>query len=184
MKTQGDRYIGGGKLYFTPVGGGAEFEIGEVQEATINTSVEFAEAWSKDSVMAKLVERVAKKIDASGKFSTQKLNLKNTAMFMLGTETTETFEIGETLPDGTTATAQVVIPKITAGNKPVVEGQLKFIGDEDGAKKPVIVIPSVVLTPSGDLPLIVDEFAKLSFDFAILQVDDRLYDEYTMTVGA
>ncbi|MGB7402701.1 MAG: hypothetical protein WA916_08970 [Arcobacter sp.] len=183
MITSGDRYIGGGKIFFTPKDG-EEVEIGEIQEATISTSVEFAEAWSKDTSMAKLVERIAKKVDASGKFSTQKVNLTNTAMFLLGTEATEDFVTGDTLPDGTTATADVTIAKIIAGNKPVVEGELKFIGDEDGAKKPVIVIPSVVLTPSGDLPMIVDEFAKLSFDFAILQTGGKLFDEYLMDVGA
>lgn len=182
MITQGDRYIGGGKVFFTPTNG-TEFEVGEIQEATITNSVEFAEAFSKDTVIKKLVERVAKSINASGKFSTQKLNLTNIAMFVLGKEGSDTFEIGDELPDGTTATEQVVIPKITAGDNPVIDGSLKFIGDEDGPKKPVIVVPSVVLTPSGDLPLIVEEFASLSFDFAILETDGRLYDEYIMDVG-
>lgn len=182
MLTNGDRYIGGGKMFFTP-DGGVEAEIGEIQDATISNSVEFAEAFSKDTVMKKLVERVAKSLSASGKFTTQKLNLTNTSMYLLGTESTETFETGEELPDGTTATEQVIIPKITAGDNPVVAGALKFVGDEDGPKKPVIKIPSVVLTPSGDLPMIVDEFAQLSFDFAILETDGRLYDEYIMTVG-
>lgn len=182
MITSGDRYIGGGKFYFTPKGG-TEFEIGEIQEAAISHSVEFADAFSKDTVMKALVEKVAKSISASGKFSTQKVNLKNLSMFMLGTETSESFTAGDTLPDGTVATADIVIPKIEAGNKPIVEGSLKFVGDEDGAKKPVIVVPSAVITPNGDLPMIIEEFAKLNFDFAILKTNGKLYDEYIMDVA-
>lgn len=185
MITSGDRYIGGGKVFFIPKDS-TEIEIGEVQEATISQNVEFADAFSRDTVMKTLVEKVVKSIEGSGKFSTQKVNVKNLAMFLLGNETTEDFTTGDTLPDGSTAGADVTIVKIEAGTNPVVEGALKFVGDEDGAKKPVLVIPSVVITPSGDMPLIADDFTNLSFDFAILKQagSEKLYDEYLMDVGA
>jgi len=184
MITQGDRYIGGGILEFKKSGETTWVEIGEIQEAKINMSVTFADAFSKDRVQKKLVEKVAKEINSTTSFSTQKVNVHNLAMFLLGTESTENYSIGDELPDGSIATEATTAVKIKAGDNPVIEGSLRFIGDEDGAKKPVILIHQAVITPSGDLPMIVDEFANLSYEGAILETDDGFYDEYLMDVGA
>lgn len=181
-----DRYIGGGKLFFIPlVNGvvGTEVEIGEVQEANLSFSVQTADAYSKDSVMKKLVDKVAKEISATIKFTTQIRNAKNTAMAMFGTEKTETFAIGDTLPDGTTAATEVEIPVIEAGTQPIVEGQLKFVGDEDGKHKPVLIVYNAVITPTGDIGYIVDDFSKLSFEGAVLETEKGYAKEYRMTVS-
>jgi len=179
---QNDRYIGGGTLWFTPVGG-TEYEIGEVQSAEIEISTETKDAMNKDQVISKKVAKVVTSITASLKFETQITNATNTAMFMLGTETTEDFTTGDTLPDGTTATADVSIPVITAGTNPLVEGSFKFVGDEDGDTKPVLVVPSAVVTPSGSVGYIVDDFTKLSFSGEVLETAGVFYKEYRMTVA-
>jgi len=183
---QNDRYIGGGKIFFTPlVNGvqGTQFEIGEVQEGTLSFNVTTADAFSKDNVMKTLVAKVATSIDATLKFSTQIRNSKNTAMAMLGAESTETFAIGDTLPDGTTAAAEVVIPVIKAGTNPIIEGQVKFVGDEDGDKKPVLVVYNAVLTPTSDIAYISDDFSQLSFEGAVLKTANGYADEYTMEIA-
>jgi hypothetical protein len=185
MKTTGNRYIGGGKLFFTSVKAPNErVEIGEVQEATLTIGVETKDAFSKDTVMKKLVEKVATSITATLKFTTQIRNAHNTAMAMLGTRDTKDFEIGDTLPNGTIATATTVVPLINVGTRPIIEGQLKFIGDEDGAKKPVLLIFNAVITPTSDIGYIVEDFTKLAFEGAVLETDDGLAKEYRMTVGA
>lgn len=185
MKTTGDRYIGGGKLFFTPNKAAAvRVEIGEIQECTLSMSVETKDAFSKDTVMKKLVEKVATAINASLKFTTQIRNKNNTAMAMLGSELTKTFEIGDTLPNGTVATAQVAIPYIKAGTDPIIEGKLEFVGDEDGAKQAVLVVHNAVITPTGDVSYISEDFSVLSFEGAVLETADGLVDEYEITVGA
>lgn len=185
MITTGDRYIGGGKLFFKEnKAGSTEVEIGEVQSASLKIGVETKDAFSKDSTMKKIVEKVATAITATITFETQITNAHNTAMAMLGTNKTETFAIGSTLPDGSTATAETVIPVIEIGTKPIIEGQLKFVGDEDGAKKPVLLVFNAVITPTGDIGYIVEDFTKLSFEGAVLETDDGYAKEYRMTVGA
>lgn len=184
MITKGNRYIGGGRLYFKANKDGAtEVEIGEVQSATLKVGVETKDAFSKDQTMKKLVEKVAIAINATISFETQITNAHNTAMAMLGSENTETFEIGETLPDGTIATAQTVVPVILVGTKPIIEGQLKFVGDEDGATKPVLLIFNAVITPTGDIGYIVEDFSKLTFEGAVLKTDEGYAKEYRMTVA-
>lgn len=185
MITSGERYIGGGKLFFTENKVGAtEVEIGEVQSATLKVGVETKEAFSKDTTMKKLVEKVATAINATIAFETQITNAHNTAMAMLGTSTTETFAIGDTLPDGTVATAETIVPVIEVGTRPIIEGQLKFVGDEDGAKKPVLLVFNAVITPTGDIGYIVEDFTKLAFEGAVLETDEGYAKEYRMTVGA
>lgn len=185
MITSGERYIGGGKLFFKEnKANSVEVEIGEVQTATLKIGVETKDAFSKDSTMKKLVEKVATAINATITFETQITNAHNTAMAMLGTQGSETFAIGDTLPDGTIATAQTVVPVIEVGTKPIIEGQLKFIGDEDGEKKPVLLVFNAVITPTGDIGYIVEDFSKLTFEGAVLKTDEGYAKEYRMNVGA
>lgn len=184
MITKGGRYIGGGKLLFRESKDGAVFvEIGEVQSATLKIGVETKDAFSKDTTMKKLVEKVATAINATIAFETQITNVHNTAMAMLGSVDSETFAIGDTLPDGTVATSETVIPVIEVGTRPIIEGELKFVGDEDGAKKPVLHIFNAVITPTGDIGYIVEDFSKLSFEGAVLETADGYAKEYRMKVG-
>ena len=172
MITKGERYIGGGKLFFKEnKAGSTEVEIGEVQSATLKIGVETKDAFSKDTTMKKLVEKVATAINATIAFETQITNAHNTAMAMLGSANSETFAIGDTLPDGTVATASTVIPVIEVGTRPIIEGQLKFVGDEDGAKKPVLLVFNAVITPTGDIGYITEDFTKLAFEGAVLKTD-------------
>ena len=184
MITSGDRYIGGGKLFFTSKEAGSiEVEIGEVQSATFKIGVETKDAFSKDQLMKKMVEKVATSITATISFETQITNAHNTAIAMLGSEDTEVFAIGDTLPDGTVATVSTTIPVIKVGTKPIIEGQLKFVGDEDGAKKPVLLIFNAVIIPTGDIGYIVEDFSKLTFEGAVLETAEGYAKEYRMTVA-
>lgn len=177
---QNNRYIGGGKLYFTPKGG-AEFEIGEIQSASVEISSETKDALNKDKVISLKVAKVVTSVSATLKFETQITNAKNTAMFMLGTEDTETFETGATLPDGSTATAQTTIPVLKAGTNPLIEGAFRFVGDDAGDAVPVLQIPYAVVSPEGSFGYIVDDFTKLSFNGEILQDENGVfYKEYRM----
>lgn len=184
MITEGERTIGGGRLFFKENKVGAVLvEIGEVQTATLKIGVETKDAYSKNTSMKKLVEKVATAITATISFETQITNAHNTAMAMLGSESSKTFQIGDTLPDDTIATALTVIPVIKMGTRPIIEGELKFIGDEDGAKKPVLIIFNAVIIPTGDIGLITEDFTKLAFEGAVLETDEGYADEYIMTVA-
>lgn len=178
-----DRYIGGGKLFFTPVDG-VEVEIGEIQSAQLSFAVTTQDAFSKDQAMKKKVDKVVTDVSASIKFSTQKINIHNTAMSFFGEVETESFSIGDTLPDGTVAVADVDIPVIRGGKKPLIEGKLRFVGDEDGDTKPVLVIYHASISPTGDFGYITDSWSTLSFEGEVLETDDGFADEYRMSVGA
>lgn len=180
-----DRYIGGGKLFFRSTKAGAtEVELGEVQDVNFKVNVTTKDAFVKDGVMKRLVAKVATEITSTVSFSVQKLDINNMAMAMLGSVSTKTFDVGSMLPDNTTATASKTIPVIKVGDNPIIEGQLRFIGDEDGEQKPVLLIFNAVITPNGDISYITEDFSKLSFEGAVLKTADGYAEEYRMTVGA
>ena len=97
MRTIGDRYIGGGKMFFTPFKKDGtpdtEFEICEVQSGQLTWNIEKKEAFSKDRVIKQMVEQIVTSIDGVFKFTTQKFTLKNLAMSRMGKLEVESFDI-------------------------------------------------------------------------------------------
>ena len=179
------RYLGGGELYWKPNKVGAvERKLAEVQDFTLKPTVDKKEAFSKASIMKTLVAYVVTGYNLTVSFSVQKMDIEVMAMALGGTVSNEVFAIGATLPDMTVATKSTTIPVIRVGSNPLIEGQLRFIGDEDGDQKPVLLIHNSAITTSGDIPMITEDFAKLSFEGAVLKTDKGYTDTYLMTVGA
>lgn len=187
MRTLGDRYIGGGRLFFTPLKKdgtlGTEFEIGEVQSGELNFNVEKKDAFSKDRVIKQLVEQVVTKIDSTFKFNTQKLKTENLVLAKMGKKEDISYAIGDTLPDGTVATKAGTYVAIKMAENPIQKGQIRFVGDEDGASKPVLLLYSVALAPASGFNYFTEEFATLEFEAAVLKTDEGYGTEFWMEVG-
>lgn len=176
------RYIGGGKVFFTPKGG-TEREIGECQSANVSIETELAEAINRDNCMAVKAGKMVKAINGKVEFTTQNINLDNMAMSMLGKVEDVAFKTGDTLPDGTTATADISIKCIKAGQMPILEGALKFVGDSCGDEKPVLVIHNAIISPNGTFEYITEEYQKLGFSGEVLKADKGYFEEYRMAVA-
>jgi hypothetical protein len=102
------------------------------------------------------------------------------ALAMLGTLSTETFAIGDTLPDGTVATAEVIIPVVRGGVVPLIEGKVRIVGvNVTGTANPVLEVPMCVLTPSGDIrDYFASEHVKIAFEGEILESNGEYFKEY------
>lgn len=178
-----ERYIGGGKIYIKLKGETEWREVGEIQKATVRGEVETVEAINYDSCMAITSARAPKKFTGSAEFSTNNINIENMAIAMLGKIEDVTFNTGDTLPDNTTATKEITIKCIKAGKSPIIEGSLKFIGDECGDVKPVFDIHNAIITPAEPFDYIAQEFQQLGFKAEILKTQKGYYDEYRMAVS-
>ncbi|NOQ31516.1 MAG: hypothetical protein GQ570_10365 [Helicobacteraceae bacterium] len=178
-----ERYIGGGKLYFAKFNGvdyDTEVEIGEIQSASLKVNANYTDALSKDTGVAKKVDKVATSTDSSISFTTQNVNKENMAMAMFGDLTTETFAIGELLPDGTVATAEVTIPVIIGAQQPKVEGKLRLVGvNVTGTEDPVLLVHHAAITPSGDVrDYFADKHSTLGFDGEVMEINGEYFKEY------
>jgi len=180
-----ERYIGGGKIFFSKYNGttyDAEVEIGEIQSATLKVDTTEADAFSKDTGISKKVDKVVTKVDSSLSFTTQNVSKENMAMAMFGSNTTENFLAGDTLPDGTVATADVSIPVILGAENTIIEGSLKFVGvNTTNGANPVLVIKHAYIKPSGDVrDYFADKHATLAFTGEIAEVNGEYFKEYFM----
>jgi len=179
-----ERYIGGGKLFISKWNGStydAEVEVGEIQSATLKVSQTYADAISKDNGIGKKVDKVSTATDATISFTTQNVNKINIAMAMFGGDTqTETFAIGDTLPDNTVATVETILPVINGATLSKVEAKIRIIGvNISGSDNPVLLVHHVVLTPSGDIrDYFADKHTTLGFDGEIMEVTEGYFKEY------
>ncbi len=177
------RYVGGGKVYFANYNGTdyeQEREIGEVLGANLKLSPSYADAVSKDSGMAKKVDKVITSTEASISFETQNVNKENMAIAMMAELSEKTFAIGDMLPNGRTAKEEKTVTVLQGGLVSKVQGRLKIVGlNVTGGDDPVLEIPMVVLTPSGDIrDYFTDKHSTISFDGEILESSGKYFTEY------
>ncbi len=182
------RYIGGGRLFFTPYENGAygaDIEIGEVKDFSLNIALTSADAISQDSGPELVVEDVVTKSDAKVSFTTQNLNDNNRALAHMGTLTSEVFAIGDTLPDGTVATEETTVAKIIGMDKTQLKGKLRVVSEpiNDSAKRPVLIIPMCSVRPSASVGYIMTDFAKLQFEGKAQNTADGFFTEYVMDIA-
>lgn len=179
-----ERYIGGGTLHISKWNGttyDTEVEVGEIQSAALKISQDYVDAFSKDSGIQKKVDKVAKSTSATISFTTQNVNKANMAMAMFGSDTeTETFAIGDTLPDNTVATVETIIPVINGATLSKIEAKVRIIGvNVTGSNNPVLLVHHAVITPTGDVrDFFADKHSTLGFDGEILEVADGYFKEY------
>lgn len=181
------RLLGGGRLYFERYNGtdyDPKIEIGEVKKATLKVAVTYKEAYVKDDGVQKKVEKVPVETGASFNYTTQNVNVENVAMAMMGIVGTESFDVGDTLPDGSTATEAIDIPVIRGGAETKVEGRLTFVGKNIASgDHPVCLMHHVVTTPAGDArDYYADDFNNVGFENEIIKLDteNELFKEYFM----
>ena len=178
-----ERYIGGGKIYLSLYNGtdyDAEVEIGEVQSANLKITTEEADAFAKDTGIKKKVDKVVTSIDSNLSFTTQNVNKNNMAMGMFGSSETETFAIGDTLPDGTVATEEIIIPVIVGGNNPVIQAKIKIIATNiSGDNNPVLLIHHAFIKANGDVrDYFADKHTTLGFEAEVVEMNGEYFKEY------
>lgn len=182
------RYIGGGRLYFTPYVDGAygiEVEIGEVKDFSLSITPSTVEAIAQDDGEQVEVEDVVMKVVTELSFSTQNLNKENRTMAYMGVQTTETFDIGDTLPDGTVATESTTIDKITGLENVNLRGKLRCVSApiNNSAEYPVLVVYMGSIRPKSSVGYILTDFAKLDFSGKVIKTDNGWFDEYLLPVA-
>lgn len=174
-ETPIERYLGGGRVYFEKLNADGtheeQREIGEIQNLTISVKLEKEQAFSQDDGPAELVMELEKKKDMSLKFATQNVDKNNLALVLYGTSGTNTYAIGETLPNGEVATVETIVPTIQIGTSSIVEGRFVFISNAgtDKIKRKKWTFNKVSLSMEGDFALMSDKFVTIPMTATVLK---------------
>lgn len=181
-----ERYIAGGRLFFarlnTSTGTyGTEYEIGEVVEATIESEKEFVDAFNRDSGQSVLAQKALKKEGYTLSYKTQNINVDNLKLALGALGETVNYAVGAKLPNGKVATVAGTYTKLIAGSDPIIEGRLKFVSAPIVGKQRVTELPRAFLESSGQLGLMMEEFATLEGKGSAMKDENgHYYIEYVM----
>jgi len=180
--TDTTQYLGGGRLFFKEEGATDYIEIGGVQDFSYNISVETVKALDKTSCTTTTSKVNAKSVGGSVTFTTQNIIKENLRLALFGKASVVNYDVGDELPDGTTASEAVAVDKIEAGKKPVIEGAIKFVGSPCDGKTPVYDFYRVVLSPNGDISPLSEDYMNIPFSGEMLsKVEDgtpKYFDLY------
>lgn len=181
------RYLGGGRLYFEKKVNGvlsAKKEIGDVKEFKITTAIETIEAESESGSTPEVVDEVVTKATYTISFSTMQVDKDTLVLALLGTLGTKQYSSGDTLPDGSTASAATTYTTIDP-TQDLVEGRVTFVSSPKRGKKRVVIFHNVNLKFNADLLLQSKEFVTIPFEGKVLRDDSvtegsaffRIYEE-------
>lgn len=154
-----------GKLYFTLEEDGAvEFEIGLVQKVSFSTDTTEAKVMDKSAAADRTFDVATTSATSTLSYETQDVKPEVLAQALRAKIEDITYEVGDELPDGTTATEQTTIKRLTGDPMTQMKGKFRFessVATTDGY--PQLTIPSAFVKPDGTFDLIADDFISLSF---------------------
>ncbi len=177
---KGNLFLSGGTLYMIPINNGVEgtkVDMGAT-EITISRDTTTAQAFTKSGGLKQKIAEVVTEESYAMKIKSNSFSPANLAA-ALGSEAKEvTIAMGETLPNGETATEDTKFIKIAAGTNPLITAKLIFEGVPVQGKRVVCVIHEANVKFSGDLPLMSEEFATVDFEATAVKTDNGYYDHY------
>jgi len=180
------RRVGGGTFWFEELLSTGLYdvkrEIGECSDVNFKVDASTTDAMNHDGAIPVVSDTAVTDMKATLSFKTNNFDTPNMAMALYGTAATETFAIGATLPDGTVAAVETIVPVVTGADKPLLKGRLTFMSNQAvGDKMPVLVIPIAAVSSTGDIAYISKDFGQLSFEGKVLKHDtDGYFKEYLM----
>jgi hypothetical protein len=169
MAASNSTYLGGGQLFLKMAGALAFIELGLIQDLTIATAVETKKVLDKSGSIAQTFEEIMTKSEHTVKFSTQDISTDILRMMFLGTVTTAVVNPAVGLP-GHVAGATTVTT-IEAGKGGQWIGEMRFESNTAVGAERSVYFHKIALKPEGDLALIIDDFAKVTFSGTCVKND-------------
>jgi len=166
------RYLGGGRLYFERLVDGVlqeKKEIGEVKDFKITANVETADVETFEGAFPATVDSIVTKQNYSISFTTNQVDKDTLLLALFGEVTQKTYNQGDTLPDGSTATGGETYNIIDVGMFDNIQGRVTFVSTPARGKKKVVVFNKVALTTNGDIVLQSREFVTVGFTGKVLE---------------
>lgn len=179
MANDVELYLGGGKLFMQKLGGVEKVDMG-VQTLSLSREVTTKEAFSRAFGTKQRIEEVVVDDSFTLKGTINNMSAK-ILEFALGSEI-ERLEVndGGTLPNGerNSSGKTIVFSRLKAGSNPTFKAKLIFEGVAVSGKQSMFVAYEANIKLNGELSLVSDDFAEVSFEAKLTRSDEGIYDHY------
>lgn len=179
MANDVELYLGGGKLFMQKLGGVEKVDMG-VQTLSLSRETATKEAFTRAFGTKQRIEEVIVDDSFTLKGTINNMSAK-ILEFALGSNV-ESVEVadGETLPNGerNSSGKTIVFSRLKAGSSPTFKAKLIFEGVPVSGKQSMFVAYEANIKLSGDLNLVSDDFAEVSFEAKLNKTDEGIYDHY------
>lgn len=161
-------YLAGGIMYIQPylkdgTLGDQKYDMGAT-EVTLTKDTQSVSAFTRAGGLKQKIAQVVTEESYTIKITSNSFSPANLE-YALGAKLEKiTIQKGELLPDNEIAQKSTNFIKIEAGRNPIIKAKLIFVGTPVQGKKVVAIIHEADIKMSGDLSLMSEDFASLSFE--------------------
>ena len=147
-------------------------------EVTITRDTITAAAFTRSAGLKQKITEIVTEENYTMKITCNSFSPANLAN-ALGSSIKEVeFKFGDILPNGELSDGEYRYIKIEAGTNPLLKAKLLFVSTPVQGKRVVAVIHEANIKMSGDLPLMSEEFATMSFEGSANKTDEGYYTHY------
>lgn len=181
--TQKDNlYLAGGIIYIQPYLkdgslGDEKYDMGAT-EVTLTRDTQSATAFTRSGGLKQKIAEVVTEENYTLKITCNSFSPANLANALGSSVEEVAFQEGETLPSGEIADGAYKYVKINAGTNPLLKAKLIFVGSPVAGKRVIAIIHEANIKMGGDLPLMSEDFATMSFEGSANKTDEGYYTHY------
>ncbi|TLD81297.1 hypothetical protein [Helicobacter trogontum] len=181
--TQKDNlYLAGGIMYIQPYlqdGSLSEekYDMGAT-EVTLTRDTQSATAFTRSGGLKQKIAEVVTEENYTMKITCNSFSPANLAN-ALGSRIEEVvFQENEILPSGEVSDGEYKYVKISAGTNPLLKAKLIFVGIPVAGKRVIAIIHEANIKMGGDLPLMSEDFANMSFEGSANKTNEGYYTHF------
>ncbi|STQ86214.1 hypothetical protein LS73_000180 [Helicobacter muridarum] len=175
-------YLAGGTLYIQPyLKDGSlsseKYDMGAT-EVTLTRDTQSAIAFTRSGGLKQKIAEVVTEENYTMKITCNSFSPMNLASALGSRVEKVTILDGEILPNGELANGDYTFIKIDAGSNPLLKAKLIFESKPISGKRVIAIIHEANIKMGGDLPLMSEEFATMSFEGSANKTQEGYYTHY------
>ena len=181
--TQKDNlYLAGGIMYIQPYAKDGslseeKYDMGAT-EVTFTRDTQSATAFTRSGGLKQKIAEVVTEENYTMKITCNSFSPSNLANALGSSIEVVSFSENEILPSGEISDGEYKYVRIKAGTNPLLKAKLIFVGSPVAGKRVIAIIHEANIKMGGDLPLMSEDFASMSFEGSANKTEEGYYTHF------
>ena len=181
--TQKDNlYLAGGIMYIQPYAKDGslseeKYDMGAT-EVTLTRDTQSATAFTRSGGLKQKIAEVVTEENYTMKITCNSFSPSNLANALGSSIEVVSFSENEILPSGEISDGEYKYVRIKAGTNPLLKAKLIFVGSPVAGKRVIAIIHEANIKMGGDLPLMSEDFASMSFEGSANKTEEGYYTHF------